>query len=286
MENIEAVNLVIAIGALFAVALVLDQVRRARRRRYENIAVSKQAKKSAYTSSSDGLGLFGEQLDADPLLDGSDSAFGGSRVVGVRDDSDVNRLGEQLRQQTIERATLSAFREPAQESLEFKDEPETSSSVAQPAEKRSTVSEEMAIVHLLASRGSAIQGGSLRDAVLAAGLRYGEMKIFHYYADANDRDDEELLFSLANAVKPGNFELREIEQLTTPGVTLFLNFNQVSDASAALEKLITVVDQLAGALSLQVLDETRSSMTRQTLDHLRQRARAVAVQRQRSQDKA
>ena len=286
MDNIEAVDLVIAIGVLFAVALVLDQVRRARRRRYENIAVSKQAKKSAYTGSSQGAGLFGDQLDTDPLLDGSDSAFGSSRVVGVRDDSDIDRLGEQLRQQTIERTTLSAFREPAQESLGFKDEPASSVGATQSSEKQTAASDEMAIVHLLAARGSTIQGAALRDAVLAAGLRYGEMKIFHYYTCDGDEGDEELLFSLANAVKPGNFELREIEQLTTPGVTLFLNFNQVSDPSSALDKLISVVDRLAEALSLQVLDETRSSMTRQTLDHLRQRARAVALQRQRSQDKA
>ena len=282
MDNIEAVELVVVIGALFAVALLLDMVRRMRRRRYEQIAVSKRARKAA----SKGEGMFGEQLEDDALLNNGEVGFGRSRVVGVRDESDVDRLGEQLKQQNKERNTLSSFREPAQAALALADntEPNAPPRQSQQPDAWSAASEpQMVIMHLLASRGATIAGANLRDALLDSGLRYGEMKIFHYYQAVGEHGDDELLFSLANAVNPGSFELREIDQLQTPGVTLFLNLNQVSAPIAALDSMLAVVDQLAAALSLQVFDESRSSMTRQTIDHCRQRARGVAAQRERAE---
>jgi cell division protein ZipA len=43
------------------------------------------------------------------------------------------------------------------------------------------------------------------------------------------------------------------------------------------------VDSMAAVMNLNVLDETRSSMTRQTIDHYRQRARDVSVRRSQGQ---
>lgn len=279
MDNTQTATLLYAIGGLIIIALLLALVRHLRLRRYQQIAVSKQAKKAATAAG----GMFGEPLEDDALLDSSEASFGRSRVVGVRDEADIDRLGEQLKQQTIERTTLSAFRDPSQTALPLDGQaapsPSTQSAQAQVASADDDA--QMIIVHLLANRGATVAGGALRDALIAAGLRYGEMKIFHYYQADSDSGEERRLFSLANAVKPGNFELRDIEQLQTPGVTLFLNLSEVAEPQQAFDTLLQVVDQLAAALDLHVYDESRSSMTRQTIDHCRQRARAVASQRQR-----
>ncbi len=283
MDNFGATALLMVVGGLFAVGLLLDIVRRVRNRRCQNIAVSKQARRAAKNPTAD---LFADPLEDDALLAGGDPGFGKSRVVGVRDDTDISELGAKLREQTRANATLSAFREPSQSALALDGdrEPATASRPPQSAPKPAVSSDaEMVIVHLLAERGTTIAGGALRDAVLAAGLRYGEMKIFHFHREPAASAEPELLFSLANAVNPGSFDLRTIDTLTTPGVTLFLNLSEVSEPVAAFDTLIEVVDQLATALALQVYDESRSSMTRQTIDHSRQRARSIATARERAE---
>jgi cell division protein ZipA len=283
MDNFGATALLMTVGGLFAVGLLLDVVRRVRNRRYQNIAVSKQARRAARTPGAD---LFADPLEDDALFSGGDPGFGKSRVVGVRDDTDVSELGARLREQTRANATLSAFREPSQSALALDGErqPATASRPPQPKAKPvATNDAEMVIVHLLAERGTTIAGSALRDAILAAGLRYGEMKIFHFHCERTASAEPELLFSLANAVNPGSFDLRTIDSFTTPGVTLFLNLSEVSAPVAAFDTLIGVVDQLATALGLQVYDESRSSMTRQTIDHSRQRARSIATARERSE---
>jgi cell division protein ZipA len=276
MENLQATGLLLGVGGLFAVALLLAVLRGLRRRRYENIGVSKQAKQSAKNGSVD---LFADPLDEDAL-------FGKPRVVGVRDDTDVDRFGAQLREQNRANSTLSAFREPSQNDLQLDadgDQPAAPAAASQGSRSRPASDPQMVIVHLLAERGRTIAGAALRDALLEAGFRYGEMKIFHYQSAGIGDEQGELLFSVANAVNPGSFELREMDSLATPGVTLFLNLTEVADPLGAYDTLIGVVDQLAEALALQVYDESRSSMTRQTIDHCRQRASAVATARSRGQ---
>jgi cell division protein ZipA len=46
--------------------------------------------------------------------------------------------------------------------------------------------------------------------------------------------------------------------------------------------MIEAIDSIAASLQLNVMDESRSSMTRQTIDHYRQRARDVSFRRDQS----
>jgi cell division protein ZipA len=59
--------------------------------------------------------------------------------------------------------------------------------------------------------------------------------------------------------------------------------DDIQDPVSAFDIMIESVDSMAAALSLSVLDETRSSMTRQTIDHYRQRARDVSFRRSHGQ---
>jgi len=43
--------------------------------------------------------------------------------------------------------------------------------------------------------------------------------------------------------------------------------------------MLNTVDRMTQSLPLNIMDETRSSMTRQTIDHYRQRAKKVFSQR-------
>jgi len=139
------------------------------------------------------------------------------------------------------------------------------------------VQQQILVMHLMAPKDQLLNGQQLQEAALSVGLRYGESKIFQRHL--SEEGSGEVLFSMANLVNPGTFDLKTIEQMTTPGVTLFMALDDIDDPVSAFDIMIQSVDSMAAALSLIVLDETRSSMTGQTIDHYRQRARDVAFRR-------
>jgi cell division protein ZipA len=59
--------------------------------------------------------------------------------------------------------------------------------------------------------------------------------------------------------------------------------DDIDDPVSAFDIMIESVDGMAAVMNLSVLDETRSSMTRQTIDHYRQRARDVSFRRSQGQ---
>nr|GFD19356.1 hypothetical protein [Tanacetum cinerariifolium] len=62
--------------------------------------------------------------------------------------------------------------------------------------------------------------GSSAENILESGLRFGEMDIFHRHESM--AGNGEVLFSMANAVKPGVFDLDDIDHFSTRAVSFFL----------------------------------------------------------------
>jgi cell division protein ZipA len=114
---------------------------------------------------------------------------------------------------------------------------------------------------------------ALLENVLASGMRYGSMNIFHYYGGTQD---ENALFSMANMVKPGTFDLDNMKSFQTPGVSFFMalplkdSTGKVS-AMEVFDKMLAVARRLAQNLQGEMRDEQRSVMTGQTIEHCRQR---------------
>jgi cell division protein ZipA len=87
---------------------------------------------------------------------------------------------------------------------------------------------------------------------------------------------------MANLVNPGTFDLNSMGDLEVPGVTLFMALDDIEDPVSAFNIMIEAIDSIVASLQLNVMDESRSSMTRQTIDHYRQRARDVSFRRDQS----
>lgn len=136
----------------------------------------------------------------------------------------------------------------------------------QPAEP-----EEVLIINVMAHKGQMFNGGDLLDIILKCGLRYGSMDIFHRYSDA--KGEGALLFSMANMVKPGTFDLDAMDEFETPGVSLFMTLPIDADSMQSFELMVDTAHAIADGLDGEMKDEQRSAMTRQTLEHCRQRIR-------------
>lgn len=131
------------------------------------------------------------------------------------------------------------------------------------------VPDEVLVIHVMARRGEMFVGPALLDAMLAQGLRFGDMDIFHRHESADGRG--KILFSVANMVVPGTFDLEAMDDFQSPGISMFLSLPIASDSLAAYNLMADSAQNIAQLLGGELKDENRSVMTRQTIEHGRQR---------------
>lgn len=129
--------------------------------------------------------------------------------------------------------------------------------------------DEVLIINVMAHKGEMLNGADLLDILLKCGLRYGDMDIFHRYTDM--KGEGSLVFSLANMVKPGTFDLDAMDEFETPGVSLFMTLPLKSDSIQSFELMVDTAKAIADTLGGELKDEQRSVMTKQTIEHCRQR---------------
>jgi len=134
--------------------------------------------------------------------------------------------------------------------------------------KRDDDAVDVIVLHVMAKKDTYFEGEPLLEALLGNGLRYGDMGIFHRHEEENGSGP--VHFSLANSVKPGTFDLATIDSFSTPGVTLFMPLDGLSNPLECFSQLIKTAQALAKALGGELKDETRSALTKQTIEHYRQ----------------
>ncbi|WP_016955912.1 cell division protein ZipA [Catenovulum agarivorans] len=131
--------------------------------------------------------------------------------------------------------------------------------------------EEVLILNVVAPEGQSMSGAVLLPSLLTLGFKFGEFNIFHRHEEASGTG--EVLFSLANMFNPGTFDIDNIEQFTTQGVSLFLSLPVKGDAQQAFNMMHNAAKKIAAEFSGQVLDGQRSVLTRQTVQHYVERIR-------------
>jgi cell division protein ZipA len=127
-------------------------------------------------------------------------------------------------------------------------------------------------LHVSARPGTTIGGPELVIALEKAGLEFGDQEIFHRMDDA--RPDAGPVYSVANMVKPGSFDMRSIGTLRTPGLTFFMTLPGPMPALDAWETMLPAAQRCAELLDAEVLDEHRNALGRQTVQHIRDELRA------------
>ncbi len=149
---------------------------------------------------------------------------------------------------------------------------------SQPAEREPPREKEgmLIVFHLVMQKPYRITGESLLRAAEEFGLAHGPMNIFHYY---DTRAGREPVFSMANLVKPGTFDLDAMAEFSTPGLTLFMQLPVGMDALEAFETLLSTAQGLANRFGARLLDDTRSTLTQQTIEHLREQLRMSELRR-------
>ncbi len=163
------------------------------------------------------------------------------------------------------------YSEEDESELDYEDELEEEAQEEAQAATPQSEPEEVLIINIMAQKGEMFNGADLLDIVLKCGLRYGNMDIFHRYSDT--KGDGALLFSMANMVRPGTFDLDAMDEFSTPGVSLFMTLPIDADSMQSFDLMAETAQAIAQTLGGELKDEQRSAMTKQTLEHSRQRIR-------------
>ncbi|RMQ41624.1 Cell division protein ZipA -like protein [Pseudomonas cichorii] len=129
--------------------------------------------------------------------------------------------------------------------------------------------EEVLVISVICRDESGFKGPALLQNILESGLRFGEMDIFHRHESM--AGNGEVLFSMANAVKPGIFDLDDIDHFSTRAVSFFLGLPGPRHPKQAFDVMVAAARKLAHELNGELKDDQRSVMTAQTIEHYRQR---------------
>lgn len=123
-----------------------------------------------------------------------------------------------------------------------------------------------------APEGETFGGGDIVVAAEKAGLRFGAMHIFHRLVEG--RPEAGPIFSMANMIKPGYFDMARIAELNTPGVTFFATLPGPVSALDAWEAMLPAAQRIAELLGGALLDEDHNTLGRQRIAGLREELRA------------
>ncbi|MBT2294477.1 MULTISPECIES: cell division protein ZipA [Pseudomonas] len=136
-------------------------------------------------------------------------------------------------------------------------------------DKDQAQAEEVLVISVICRDPAGFKGPALLQNILESGLRFGEMDIFHRHESM--AGNGEVLFSMANAVKPGVFDLDDIDHFSTPAVSFFLGLPGPRHPKQAFDVMVAAARKLSQELNGELKDDQRSVLTAQTIEHYRQR---------------
>ncbi len=204
-----------------------------------------------------------QDISVDPLVKETAGSEPESRTAANELESTVNVTGETL-------DWLSELDAP-----ELEPEPE--------ARLPRSIDPHVFVLNVVARDDPGFSGEDVLHILLACDLRFGDMDFFHRHEQSAGRGP--IQFSVANMMKPGVFDIDKMSELRTRGLMFFVTLPGPEDMLQAFDYMYETARTVAKNLNGDVLDETRSAITRQSLEHMRQQIRElerrVAMERRR-----
>ena len=288
----------VVIGVILIIAVGLDAWRRVRRERYPKVKVKLAAEPPVESS--------GRGDDISWL---KELPNGGARVVERRDLINATNKSEAAKREKAAAANAKPSRTKAAakrpDSLPDEEELVTGMSTADddaepatldwlddmdadaqgddngppparrppadPGKLPRDVDPEVFMLNVLARDREGFRGEDILHILLACDLRFGDMNFFHRHEFEAGRGA--IQFSVANMMQPGVFDIDRMGDFNTPGLVFFLTLPGPEDMMKAFDYMLETAQAVARNLDGDVLDESRSVLSKQSLEHCRQQIR-------------
>lgn len=142
-----------------------------------------------------------------------------------------------------------------------------------PGELPRTEETEVIVLHVVARDGRGFSGQDILEILLACDMRFGDMDFFHRHEQQAGRGP--IQFSVANMLKPGVFDIDNMESMRTRGLVFFVTLPGPEDMLRAFDYMLETARAVARNLGGELLDESRSVLTQQAVEHSRQQIREL-----------
>src|SRR5690606_41806957 len=140
-----------------------------------------------------------------------------------------------------------------------------------PGRRPSDEFDKIVTLYIAARAGEKLRGPDIVVAAEKTGLTYGYMNVFHRLVEGHPERGP--VFSVANIMKPGSFDMATIQSLETPAISSFLTLPAPVPALDAWAAMLPTAERMAELLDGLLLDQQRHALGRQRLAHLREELR-------------
>ena len=266
----------VVVGVLLIVAVLLDAWRRIRRDRSAEVKMKLADSEELSVAPEQDFSMFGELPNGGArVVDRGDILRAAGYEVGT-DKSSPTEHDELVAGMT------SAAPDGDIEDIDWLDglgsEDGPSEVVkAQPAPSALVSREEPEVFmfNVVARSKQGFHGGDILDILLACDLRFGDMGFFHRHELEAGRGAVQ--FSVTNMMQPGVFDIDNMADMATPGLVFFLTLPGPDDMMQAFDYMLETAKTVARNLDADVLDESRSVVSKQTMEHSRQKVRDLEL---------
>ena len=124
------------------------------------------------------------------------------------------------------------------------------------------------VIHTIAREEGGFNGSDLLFLFNSCDLRYGEKDIFHRFEEADGQG--RIQFSVAQVRNPGTFDPSHMADQSFMGLSFFMSLPGAKRPLEAYEAMSEMAMVVSRNLNADVLDESHSAMTTQTMEHERQ----------------
>ena len=146
------------------------------------------------------------------------------------------------------------------------------------ADKDAQAEDDVIAVYVLASKEEpVIKGDKILSASYALDLQHGDMKIFHRIEEVSVGGvvKDEIQFSMANLHEPGWFEIEDMNQLETSGLSFFMQVNLVKNPAAVLDEMLICAHKMSAMLGAKLCSAQRQLLDEAYTIHLRNKVKRL-----------
>jgi len=119
-------------------------------------------------------------------------------------------------------------------------------------------------VNLLA-RKTDISGQMILDLTTELDMKLADFNIFHRLDPITGKS----IFSMANIVEPGSFDMDAMQDFRTPGLTLFAQLPAPVDSMTVFTELMSAAKRIGYIVGAEMQDSSHCTLTSQSIEHQR-----------------